>query len=142
MYRATIFYVALAMTSPTLAAESPAQIFESPQVLSDSVSDISRMSIDELRAFNTFWAECDNVNGEAIIEHACDVSRQKYVVEYESGRALDRLIRAVEIVQKLIRAQDRTRDRVDPNMVSRFVNIGFALRDAANRRFATLRAGR
>jgi hypothetical protein len=80
---------------PANAAEK--RRFDDPTFLQEAKTDISRMSLPELKAFAQHMAECQSEDDpDPILRHRCDVSKDMYRMEFgedgPSERAIDKWI--------------------------------------------------
>lgn len=130
------------MASGTCVAQTQSleEIFNSDEILKKAQGDIGGMDVAELRLFADSFAQCANsLSQNELIQNSCRVSRERYAIEYGSGRALDRLLSSVALVEMLIRSNDKLKKKPDTNMILRLSDVTPALKDTTNRVFYLLR---
>ena len=129
------------LLAPSFAEErlGPQQVFNDDAILAAAVANIASMSKDELDAFANFLASCSDDRDNELVQHGCGVAREKYRIEFERGRPLDRLINSLEVTVMYFNSSEKVGRRVDGNAIKRLVDIQITLKQAANSAFEAYR---
>lgn len=135
-----VFLLAMPFAVAEGSSPSPKDTFFDDTVLNSARNDIMRMGREELNSFTNWMAECvDEFDENPVIQHPCSVAREKYLIEFSSDRAIDRLIHALNLEVGLIQTGERLGQRADSKVMLRLLNIEDAFSDTATLRFSMLR---
>jgi hypothetical protein len=135
----------LSAQAATAQTPTPMQEFNDERALSAARANIRGMEREELESFTDYLAACASaLKQEIMIEYACTVARERFLIEFGSNRPVDRLVRIRTVIEKLVRGADRTgsSEHVTPDMVTRLVDVEFAFKGTATDRFAALRGAK
>lgn len=140
----TVFSVLIAVSVTPVPAQASSleEAFYSDETLVMAQSDVSKMDIDELRLFAQYQSQCtNNLSQNELIQNACDSARERYAIEYNRHRSLDRLLVAIDITERILRSSDKLGERDEKLIadVKRLGTVKSALRDATNTVFYLLR---
>ena len=135
----------LLLLAPTLAySGSPKEDFNDDVLLAQAVLDIQKMPREELNTFISYLASCEAHKGGQIKEFFCERDRETYLIKYERGRSIDRMISVLAITwmwmdasDKVAKPKSKQREELGKALM-RYGDITQKLREAANRRFRQL----
>jgi hypothetical protein len=125
---------------------SPREDFNDDALLTQAVLDIQKMQLEELNTFIQYLASCGAHKGDQVKEFFCEKDRETYLIKYQRGRPLDRIIIAlhitsdwIESADKVAKPQSKEKEEIFQASI-RFVDVTFKIKDATNRRFQQLSA--
>jgi len=136
-------FIILILFPLTSYGEGPLEHFNSDFILTESISDIGKMSPEEIEVFLSYFASCEAAGGD-LKEFHCDRDREIFLIKYGRGRAIDRIVRALNVEWMWFRAADKVaklNSKENEEMfkaVARYTDITRKLRAAANRRCRSL----
>ena len=131
----------LIFVSSMAYAGSPKDDLNDDVLMSQAVLEIQKMGREELDVFVSFLASCEPSNGGQFRDYYCDRERENYLIKYESGRSLDRLIKVLKIGWMLIESSDKMKKKTSEKngeidtIIVRYVNIMGLLKSSANLRY-------
>lgn len=145
MNRFTKLIAILLFLVPTIVySASYKEEFNDDTLLAQAVLDIEKMSIDELNSFVCYFASCETYKGGQTKEFFCGRDRKTYLIKYERGRSIDKIINALAIMWEWIEASDKVAKQNSGDKkeavkaIARYADITNKMKEAANKRFQQL----
>ena len=142
-----VFVSALVSLAPNVAcAASGRDDFDSPSLIATATADIQQMAPLELEQFITYLAACGAFGNNELKRFYCSRERQSYLIKFERGRALDRLVAVGALMSNMIDLQEKTtkpntKERAELDKIKqRHTELTRRLNNSANSRYRELHA--
>jgi len=144
-YTAVILSAFLLSLSAVAQAGTPLQDFNDDDLLVSAGSDVLKMDLEELESFIAFLAACNNDESSEAATALCGKDREAYLIKYDRGRAVDRIVRVHTFMWKYIDAQDKVAKANTPKrtdlgkLIMRYVDMRSKLAAASTMRYQVLK---
>ncbi len=136
--------ILLLLAPTTTYSGNPKADFKDDALLAKAVLDIQEMPREELNTFISYLSSCGATKGGQIQEFFCSRDREEYLLKYDRGRSIDRLIIVlniewgwVEACDKVAKPKSKEREEMFESIM-RYAYIMKKFRETANLRFQQL----